>query len=430
MHHHAKKGPRGGDLGPSQELPALVDRGGAASKTKSPKTQRARGNRELALYDAACRALAEAVAVDEVKDIIDVAAAMQEYARRAKNFEMEANAVELRIRATHKLGKLIEAQKATVGLAQGTRGSKVRGVRVDDKPTLASQGIDKNLAHQSRTLGKLSPADLARKIADGRRSAGRVHPRIVREVEIEQERQERRAQTAKGGSVADLHKLIASGFRAGVIAVDPPWSFSQWSERANGAMTDHYEIMTFDAIKALPIAQLAAKDCAVFLWVTWPNMPEWKAVTDAWGATFSGLGFDWIKTNASGEGLHWGMGYGTRANPEPCLLAKIGKPLRLDEGVHSVIMTPVGAHSEKPDEAYRRMQRLYGGPYLELFARKPRAGWVTWGNELPPPDSSENWDQMWARPFDYTKLDGGASGPSKLEQVPKRSGASRNGPSI
>src|SRR5262249_39070812 len=43
--------------------------------------------------------------------------------------------------------------------------------------------------------------------------------------------------------------------------------------------------------------------------------------------------FDWIKLNPSGEGLHWGNGYGTRANPEPCLLAKRGEPLRLDEGV-------------------------------------------------------------------------------------------------
>jgi N6-adenosine-specific RNA methylase IME4 len=45
-------------------------------------------------------------------------------------------------------------------------------------------------------------------------------------------------------------------------------------------------------------------------------------------------------------------------------------------------MTPVGEHSEKPDEAYRRMQRLFGGPYLELFARKERPGWKTWGNEI------------------------------------------------
>ena len=98
------------------------------------------------------------------------------------------------------------------------------------------------------------------------------------------------------------------------------------------------------------------------------------------------------QADPNGEGLHWGTGHGTRANPEPCLLAKIGSPLRLDEGVHSVIMTPIGAHSEKPDEAYRLMQRLYGGPYLELFARQERDGWTTWGNELPPPDVGDGLD--------------------------------------
>ena len=53
--------------------------------------------------------------------------------------------------------------------------------------------------------------------------------------------------------------------------------------------------------------------------------------------------------------------------------------------MHQVIISPVREHSEKPDEVYRRIERLYPGPYLELFARKEREGWTTWGNELPPP---------------------------------------------
>jgi N6-adenosine-specific RNA methylase IME4 len=108
----------------------------------------------------------------------------------------------------------------------------------------------------------------------------------------------------------------------------------------------------------------------------------WREVIEAWGFRYTSLAFDWVKLTPSGEGLHWGNGYGTRQNPEPCLLAKIGKPLRLDKGVHSVIMAPVRAHSEKPDEAYARMQKLFGGPYLELFARKERLGWKTWGDEI------------------------------------------------
>jgi len=338
-------------------------------------------------YDKACRALAEAVRMDEVKAILDQAAAIKEYARRAKNHDLEADAVELRMRATRRLDQLRHAQKETIGLATGgEHGGRRRldGSRADPstaRATLASQGIDKRLAHQGRLLGRLSDEAFERTVADARHSAARVYRRVVREVEIAQERTERQAKIASGNPVADLHELIASGFRAGVIAVDPPWPFETWSEGARGSAVQHYETMPLGEIKALPVAQLAAADCALFLWGTWPNMPMWHEVMEAWSFRYTSLGFDWIKLNANGKGLHCGNGYGTRSNPEPCLLAKIGNPLRLDGGVHSVVMTPVGEHSEKPDEVYHRMQRLYPGPYLELFARKPREGWTTWGGE-------------------------------------------------
>jgi N6-adenosine-specific RNA methylase IME4 len=352
-------------------------------------------------YDTACRALAKARSVDEVKDILDVAVAMAAYARQAKNRDLVADAVEIQMRATRRLGELIEAQKETVGLNRGAAGggkkTGPRGLLInprDSRPTLASQGIDKNLAQQARVLGGMNIAAFERKVGDGRASAPRVFRRIVREVEIEQERAERRARTSVGGTVADLHTLIASGYRAGVIAVDPPWQFKPFSERFAHSVTDHYETMPLDEIKALPIRQLATKDCAIFLWCTWPFMPVWASVLDAWGVTFSGLAFDWVKLNPNGEGLRWGTGYTTHQNPEPCILARIGKPMRLSAGVHSVIpdsmitgpeviMAPFRGHSVKPDEAYRRIQRLFGGPYLELFARKKRDGWTTWGDEIP-----------------------------------------------
>jgi N6-adenosine-specific RNA methylase IME4 len=352
----------------------------------------------LVRYDAACRALAEARQVDEVKDIRDKAIAMAAYARQAKNRDLEADAVELRMRATRRLDQLRQAQKETVGLNAGTRGQFAGGLKnnpPDSRPTLASQGIDKNLAHQARVLGAMDEAAFERKVVEARGSAERVFRRAVCEAEIAQERAERRAQTATGGSVADLHALIASGFRAGSIMADPPWKLEEWSERAGRSVREHYEPMELNEIKQLPVGQLAAPDCALFLWCTWPLMPIWREVIEAWGFRYSGLAFDWVKLNENGEGLHWGTGKGTRANPEPCVLAKVGAPLRLDEGVHSVIMAPVGAHSEKPDEAYRRMERLFGGPYLELFARRPREGWKTWGNEIerpavpPDPDPGE-----------------------------------------
>jgi N6-adenosine-specific RNA methylase IME4 len=392
----ARKGTSRG-AGDAEALPDSFEHDPANSRTSS--NAQALGT-ELVKYETACRALAEARSVDEVKDIRDRAVALAAYARQAKNRDLEADAVEIRLRATRRLDQLRQAQKETVGLATGgEHGGRARidGVRNTPsivRPTLAMQGVDKNLAKQARVLGAMDDVAFEHKVIDARRSASRVFRRAVREAEIEQERQERRARTALGGHVADLHALIASGYRASAMSIDLPWPFSTYSERAAGTALDHYDMMTLEEIKALPIKQLALSSAAIFLWVTWPNMPIWHPVLEAWDVAYSGLAFDWIKTTKEaevvkldGDGLHWGEGYGTRANPEPCALARIGSPLRLDAGVHSVIIAPVGKHSEKPDEAYRRIERLYGGPYLELFARKPRAGWTTWGNEIPPPDS-------------------------------------------
>jgi len=79
--------------------------------------------------------------------------------------------------------------------------------------------------------------------------------------------------------------------------------------------------------------------------------------------------------------LHFGLGYWTRANSEPCLLATRGKPKRLHADVAQIIMEPVREHSRKPDCARQRIERLVTGPYLELYARSQCPNWDYWGNE-------------------------------------------------
>jgi len=136
------------------------------------------------------------------------------------------------------------------------------------------------------------------------------------------------------------------------------------------------------------IKQLAADDCALFPWAVWPE-PGVLQVIAAGGFDYKTAGFIWVKTTENAEritlndeGLHWGMGYATRSNTEACLLATRGSPPRLAADVHQVVIAPVAEHSEKPDEVYHRIERLYPGPYLELFARRPRERWTTWGNEI------------------------------------------------
>ena len=122
--------------------------------------------RALLRYETACQALAEARTVYEVKDIHYQAVAMADYARQAKNRELEAEAIEIRMRATRRMDQMRMAQKQTIGLAKP--GRKKNGLRENPIPTLASQGLDKNLAHQARLLGAMDETAFARKVAEAR----------------------------------------------------------------------------------------------------------------------------------------------------------------------------------------------------------------------------------------------------------------------
>ena len=169
-----------------------------------------------------------------------------------------------------------------------------------------------------------------------------------------------------------------------VIVADPPWSYRVWSKKgANRSAESHYPTMRMEDIKALPVAELADKDCALFLWITFPMLREAWSVMDAWGFTFKTVAFVWVKLNRQVDTLFTGMGYWTRANAEICLLATRGHPKRQARNVHQVIISHVEKHSKKPDEARRRIELLMGDvARVELFARQHPPGWDVWGNEV------------------------------------------------
>lgn len=179
----------------------------------------------------------------------------------------------------------------------------------------------------------------------------------------------------------------------GAIYADPPWRFETWSPEGMGrAAENHYPTMAQDEIEALPVGDLAADDCVLFLWAVAPQLPQALAVISAWGFEFKTIGFNWLKTTKDGEKFAMGTGYWTRANAEICLLATRGSPQRLNNDVEQAIVTPRGLHSEKPEEIAERIERLVPGPYIELFARTPRDGWHVWGNQLmggPPTQQIE-----------------------------------------
>lgn len=167
----------------------------------------------------------------------------------------------------------------------------------------------------------------------------------------------------------------------GAILCDPPWAFKTWSNKGQERSADnHYQTMDLWQIADLPVRALAADNCVLFLWSTWPMMPMALDLISDWGFTYKTCAFDWVKITAAGTPAI-GMGYWTRSNSEPCLLATKGKPSRLKADVAQAILAIRREHSRKPEIVHQRIERLVAGPYLEIFARQQRPGWTTWGNE-------------------------------------------------
>lgn len=190
-------------------------------------------------------------------------------------------------------------------------------------------------------------------------------------------------------------ELPKNHYRA--ILADPPWQFDNlWGGRPNKTaagypsrwVDNHYDTMHADDISSLPVGEIAADDCVLFIWTCWPILEKVFPVIEAWGFKYKTCAFNWTKAHAGQIEMFqddieafMGLGYWTRANTEPCLLATRGKPKRLNADVRQAIIAPKRQHSRKPEGVHGRIERLVAGPYLELFARQRRPGWDAWGNE-------------------------------------------------
>lgn len=172
----------------------------------------------------------------------------------------------------------------------------------------------------------------------------------------------------------------------GVILADPPWQYRNGGPE--GGVNHEYLTMPLSDICSLPVPQLAADDCVLLLWATWPQLEAAFTLIRGWGFEYI-TGLPWVKIQGlAGRDMfgdwrikpQYGIGYWVRGCTEAILIARRGNPPRPDDGWVG-LLSPNVQHSRKPDDLYQLAESLQG-PYLELFARRRREGWDCWGNQV------------------------------------------------
>lgn len=199
-----------------------------------------------------------------------------------------------------------------------------------------------------------------------------------------------------------------------IIYADFPWRYNSRANhktRFRGGADGHYPLMSMDEVKAFPMNDIAAPDCALFLWCTFPYLLDQIKLFEHWGIRYRSVAFTWTKANPKAlqafkefqrvqkhidkdnfvdimlalmEMIRFfGVGYYAKSNAEICLLGIRGKMKVKSNKQSSIIISKKREHSRKPDEARKKIVKLFGDQRrIELFARSRAAGWDAWGNEV------------------------------------------------
>jgi N6-adenosine-specific RNA methylase IME4 len=378
----------------------------------------------LAKYDEACRALAEAKAVDEVQAIRNKADALRHAARIAKNRDLELDAAEIRMRAERRLGEMLAEQKRTVGLNVGVRGqlrgrdasgSSARERPEDDRPTLEEAGIDRKLSMKAQKLAAVPLEQFESLVADWRSAVRAENAKVtVNLLKLGREEQQRQARRDLARELSEASAALAPGGRQfPCVYADPAWR--RKAGEGDRSYENHYPTLSWHDIMAMPVKERLLPDAWVFLWLPRAHLlapidvemdvdlvaggsaraivrlPLAWAIARAWGCDSYSTCFVWTKTDEDHPD-EVGTGLVVRDQDEILCLFRRGNGLPKPEAAekfgsnHRERSKPLG-HSRKPEHYRKMIASMTGGlPVLELFARVDAEhplppGWEAWGNQ-------------------------------------------------
>jgi N6-adenosine-specific RNA methylase IME4 len=189
---------------------------------------------------------------------------------------------------------------------------------------------------------------------------------------------ERVREVRKAARIAATPALPDGVYR--VIYADPPWEYGdkRTNDANSGSAESQYPTMAVDELCGLAVRDIAAADSVLFLWATAPCLPEAMQVIEAWGFTYKAQ-FVWDKL----KGFN---GHYNDVRHELLLIATRGSCVpAVDSLDPSVVPEKRTKHSKKPDRFYELIERLYplgDQTHVELFSRRSRDGWCSWGNQV------------------------------------------------
>lgn len=392
---------------------------------------------EIIPYDQARIMLAEAKSVDDVKDIMDKAAAMAEYHRRASDRTLELDAVEIRMFAERRLGQMIAAQKAAVGFNKGSR-SQLRGRHVsgaalteppeDHRPTLAEAGIvtktgksDTKLSAKAQKMAAIPPEQFKAKLSAWRAEALTADRVVTNLLHVGQKEEQAANRRDLASALADTSDQLLTGRKVPCVYIDPAWA--RKAGIGDRAYENHYPTEKWDGIIEImtKAANRLQPNAWAFIWIPRAHMlalhpvkykiaiddgsvheieiktPLIWAIARALGCTDYSTAFVWTKTDEDHPDEHGTFLIARDQDEILCLYKKgAGLPRPPSEFIygsnHRERSRPLG-HSVKPP-FYRKMIADMVGcdrdgkplPVLEMFCRHDEVNpfpenWEAWGNE-------------------------------------------------
>lgn len=352
---------------------------------------------ELALFSVAKEALAEAVRVDEVKDVRDQAERIRLYGQQANDRTIIADATEIIMRAERRLGELLRSAHETGQLGIG-RPSRSNVGEPDETPaeeeaetvevvrpqrvTLKEAGISKKLSTRSQKFAAVEETAFEAALRTAREkilAGGAVVVNPLKDLSTAEKKSRRRAREIELGA----KQMALPEAKFGVILTDDEWDYETWSDNGmDRSAANHYPTSSLDELKKRDVLSLAADDATLWLWTTAPHLAQGIDLMAHRGFEYKTCVI-WEKEYPGGA---HGMGRWFWINHEILLLGTRGNVPAPAPGTQwpSIIKAPVGEHSAKPEVFYELIEAYFPSlPKVELNARRARQGWVRWGYEAP-----------------------------------------------